>query len=534
MAMNLLQKAFSGFSREAHHEPAHLRTGLLSYIDQERFQELLESAPDAMVIVNEQGWIIFVTAQAEQIFGYQPTELLQRDIAMLIPERFRINLGKFRHEYFEDPQTQRIGEEINLYGIRKDGSEFPVEISLSPFKTEKGTIVSGSIRDVTDRKIIEQLYKREHHIAITYQEASLPKKLPDALGIVFHSFYVPGKNEALLGGDWYDAVRLLDGRIIISIGDVAGHGLKASVIMANMRQVIRGSGYVNPDPVLMLNAADKMLRGEYPDTTVTAFVGILDPIERTLVYASAGHPSPFLHAPDDSLATLPAHGLILGMRGRDEPLSKMVAIKDGSCLILYTDGLTGFMRDHKKGEQRMRTALESVALYTSSNVAKALYDVVLPGGAQDDVAILAVKWGSLPIETGGPLSRWVFDVHDADAARHARQAFTQQLQSENVSPDDIAMAELVFMELLGNVVRYAPGQVEIAVDWSGVIPVLHAIDHGPGFSRNPKLPDLLAESGRGIYLISMLTEEFQVLQVPGGGSHACAVLLLGAPSEIGA
>jgi anti-sigma regulatory factor (Ser/Thr protein kinase) len=64
--------------------------------------------------------------------------------------------------------------------------------------------------------------------------------------------------------------------------------------------------------------------------------------------------------------------------------------------------------------------------------------------------------------------------------------------------------------------------------------VLHAIDHGPGFSRNPKLPELLAESGRGIYLISKLTEEFQVLQVPGGGSHACAVLLLGAPAEIGA
>jgi PAS domain S-box-containing protein len=534
MAMNLLQKAFSGFSREALHEPAHLTTGLLSYIDQERFQELLESAPDAMVIVNEQGRIIFVTAQAEQVFGYQPTELLQRDIAMLMPERFRAKLGKFRHEYFEDPQTQRIGEEMNLYGIRKDGSEFAVEISLSPFKTQKGTIVSGSIRDVTDRKAIEQLYKREHHIAITYQEASLPKKLPDVLGIVFHSFYAPGKSEALLGGDWYDAVRLLDGRIIISIGDVAGSGLKAAVIMANMRQVIRGSGYVNPNPVLMLNAADKMLRGEYPDTTVTAFVGILDPIERTLIFASAGHPSPYLHVPGKVLTTLPTHGLILGLRGRDEPLSQTVAVEDETTLILYTDGLTEFTRDHKEGEKRLRTALESTDLYRSSNVAKALYDVVLPDGAQDDVAILAVHWRSLPIETGWPLSRWVFDVHDAEAAKNARTAFTLQLQADNVSANDIAKAELVFMELIGNIVRYAPGQVEIAVDWSGVTPVLHAIDHGPGFSRNPKLPDLFAESGRGIYLISMLTEEFQVLQVPGGGSHACAVLLLGTPTEIGA
>jgi CHASE3 domain sensor protein/anti-sigma regulatory factor (Ser/Thr protein kinase) len=375
-----------------------------------------------------------------------------------------------------------------------------------------------------------KMYRREQSIAIAYQEASLPRKLPEVLGIVFHSFYSPGKNEARVGGDWYDAIRLLDGRIIISIGDVAGSGLKAAVIMANMRQVIRGSGYVNPDPVLMLNAADKMLRAEYPDTTVTAFVGILDAIERTLLYASAGHPPPFLRLPDGTLKMLSSQGLILGLRGRDEPFPEQVVIEDGSRLILYTDGLTEFTRDYQEGEQRLRAALENTDLYTSPNIAEELYNVILSDGAQDDVAILAIEWEPLPIATEGPLSRWTFDVHDADATMHTREAFTQQLKMESISPDDIAMAELVFMELIGNVLRYAPGRVEIAVDWSGACPVLHAIDHGPGFSHNPKLPDLFAESGRGIYLVSMLTETFEVLKVPGGGSHACAVLLLGNPN----
>jgi PAS domain S-box-containing protein len=527
--MNFLPKPFKKVFRKPLHEPPRLITGLLSYIDQENFQELLESAPDAMLIVNEQGRIIFVTVQLGGIFGYQSAELLQKEVAVLIPERFHTELEAHMRLYFQKPYVRRIGEGADLYGLRKDGSEFPIEVSLSPFETDKGIIVSSAIRDVTERENLEKLYRREHNIAITYQEASLPKKLPEVLGLVFHSFYGPGKNDAMVGGDWYDAVRLLDGRVIISIGDVSGSGLQAAVIMSNMRQVIRGSGYVNPNPVLMLNAADKMLRSEYPSTNVTAFVGILDPIERTLSYASAGHPSPFLRLPDGTLQTLSSQGLILGLRGRDEPTSELIAIEEGSRLILYTDGLTESTRNYAEGEQRLRIALENPTLYDSSNIAKTLYDVVLSDGAQDDVAILTVEWGSLPIKAGGLLSRWIFDVHDADAAVLVRRAFTQQLQAENISPEDIAMAELVFMELIGNVVRYAPGQVEIVVDWSGVIPVLHAIDHGPGFSHSPKLPDLFAESGRGIYLIAMLTEEFEILKVPGGGSHACAVLLLGSP-----
>jgi len=533
MGLNLLQKAFKGFSRRQLPDSPHLTTGLLSYIDQENFQELLESAPDPMLIVNEQGLIIFVNLQAGEIFGYQATELLQQDIAVLIPERFRKDLGKHLQEYFQNPRVRRIGQGMNLYGIRKDGNEFFIEISLSPFKTQKGVIVSSTIRDVTERKHIEEklekMYRREQDIAISFQRAALPSTMPEVPGIVFHSFYGPGKRNESLGGDWYDALRLLDGRIIISVGDVATSGLKAAVIMATMRQVIRGSGYVHPNPVLMLNAADKMLRAEHPDMTATAFVGILDPIEQRLTYASAGHPPPILRLRDGKFNELPSSGLVLGLRGHNEPPAETVKIENGSCLVLYTDGLTEFTRNYEEGEQRLHAALEKADIYASSNVAKALYDAVLPDGTRDDVAILTMECRSFPNGTGEALSRWVFDVRDVDASRHAQTEFIQRLQAEGISPDDVAVAELVFMELIGNIVRYAPGQVEIAADWSGAFPVLHAIDHGPGFSYNPKLPEPMAESGRGIYLISTLTEEFEVLRVSGGGSHACAVLFLSKP-----
>ncbi len=139
-----------------------------------------------------------------------------------------------------------------------------------------------------------RLYEREREIAAEFQRAALPISLPHVGGIRFDGMYVPASDRELLGGDWYDALRLNDGRIVISIGDVAGSGLAAAVIMSSMRQVIRGVAQVYADPIAMLDAADRTLKTEHPDTFVTAFVGVLDPISWTLTYASAGHPSPLL------------------------------------------------------------------------------------------------------------------------------------------------------------------------------------------------------------------------------------------------
>src|SRR5580700_11556534 len=119
-----------------------------------------------------------------------------------------------------------------------------------------------------------QLYEREREIATEFQSAALPISLPEVPGIRFDGMYVPASDRELLGGDWYDALRLSDGRIVVSIGDVAGSGLDAAVIMSSMRQVIRGVAQVYADPIAMLDAADRTLKIEYPETFVTAFVGV--------------------------------------------------------------------------------------------------------------------------------------------------------------------------------------------------------------------------------------------------------------------
>ena len=114
-----------------------------------RFRSLLESAPDAMVIVDAHGTIQLVNAQAERLFGYTRAEMLGQPVELLIPARSRRRHVAQRADYAAEPLARAMGVGRQLTGRRKDGSEFPVEISLSPLETSGGTLVSSAIRDIT-------------------------------------------------------------------------------------------------------------------------------------------------------------------------------------------------------------------------------------------------------------------------------------------------------------------------------------------------------------------------------------------------
>jgi PAS domain S-box-containing protein len=352
------------------------------------------------------------------------------------------------------------------------------------------------------------VYERERNVASTFQNAALPQALPVVDGLALHRAYRAGDRGVTVGGDWYDAVRLRDGSLLFSIGDVAGKGLHAAVLMASMRQAIRVAGLQGLAPGAVLDAANASLAAEHSGRFVTAFVGRLDVATGRLDYASAGHPAPLVR--DDR----GVHALAFG----DPPLgvwdgaytTSTLVLQTPWLLVAYTDGLIERTGDVLEGEALLRTVAADDGIVHTADPAAYLQARLLRGAVRDDTAILTLR--------ADGSAHWRFGASDALRAESTRHRLRAWLAEH--THVDCAAAELIYGELVGNVVRHSPGGIDVDVACNGDRIRLFVQSDGPSFELRACLPEsLLSECGRGLFIVNTLGSGLAATQLPVFGNQ---------------
>lgn len=258
-----------------------------------------------------------------------------------------------------------------------------------PFVAEVGRRAGAAIENARS-------YERERRLAVEWQAASLPTTLSNIDGLALDADYRPGSAKATIGGDWYDAFQLLDGRIVLTIGDVLGRGLRAAVTMTKLRQAMQAAALVDPDPNVILRVADMTLRLADPDSYATALAAVYDPVDHRLRLASAGHPGPALHTSGGDVREIACLGMMLGLRDGSEANSISIDIPSAATLVFYTDGLVESTRDLEDGQRRLHDALAALASARTGNPARFIVDFVLEGRSpSDDIAVLVARFGTV-------------------------------------------------------------------------------------------------------------------------------------------
>jgi serine phosphatase RsbU (regulator of sigma subunit) len=235
-------------------------------------------------------------------------------------------------------------------------------------------------------------YTRERHVAATLQRAFIPEEFPLRPGLFFDALYRPGKGDAEIGGDWYDAFETRRGHIVVAIGDVTGNGVEAAQTMVQLRQAIRVASVRTVDPSAILQLANDALFVESHERFASAWVGVIPPAGNVMHYASAGHPPPFVRNADGSVGQLPQMGQLLGVAWECVFRNYECALEPGMLLALYTDGLTEIARDVTAAEREIAQVLRSDSILAEPHPAETLERAIVRSDLRDDLAILTLRF----------------------------------------------------------------------------------------------------------------------------------------------
>jgi PAS domain S-box-containing protein len=369
---------------------------------EQQFRGLIESAPDAAVIVDEHARIVLVNARTEELFGYPREELIGEPVELLLPRGLRRRHVEHRDEYLDGPRARPMGGGLDLLARRKGGGEFLAEISLSPLQTDSGLLISASIRDIS-KQLLRQL-----------EQALVPRmKLDERWHLAWR--YRPSVSTMLLGGDFIGVCERPRGSLSLLIGDVTGHGPAAAGTGAMLRAAWLGAVQADVELDAIPRMLHRLLIEQADQTAALATVCLVevDRDGRSLSLIRAGHDSPMLVTPRKVVPLDGVHGPALGLDGNHSWPIEHHRLPADAAVMLFTDGLTERRAGLHIGEVGFDDLLaqldaDTLLAQAPERAIDAMLARVFPDGTdqlEDDLAVILLTLRDADIARAGHRAR---------------------------------------------------------------------------------------------------------------------------------
>ena len=365
-------------------------------MDRLMLQGLVKYGDDAIISADKNQRIRLFNPAATRIFGYAEQEVLGEPLSMLMPSCSRELHAHRVREFIKSSDTgRRMGERQEVTGLRKDGSIFPVKASISKVSMPgEETVITAVLRDITSDKDLSAL----HDNIVDSRKIQLhffPESLPRMRHVDLAGTNIPSQG---ISGDYYDFIKIIEGHWGVVIGDVAGKGISAGLMMATFRATLLAEIRNNYAISAIFTKVNQILcESRAQNRFVTAIYGVFDEQEQTFTYCNAGHNPPLLLRKDGRLEELSAGGMLLGAFPESRYEVGRVQLMAGDCLLCYTDGLTeaAGMDGRELGQRKLRQLLPEIAGSSASEIVQDLITwaslFLGAGPPEDDISLIVMK-----------------------------------------------------------------------------------------------------------------------------------------------